>query len=173
MATIPQQFQMAEVPMDYTTATEYLDQTLETTGPETPDEAITHALDNFASKEAMFSVSHRLIPPFAFFGAWEPRLQAWVGIPQGMNRPLLPENYFHFFTNFLWGSIKLSASRKGIGRQQTMNVLMAYFAGAPNQQGFMQPQSEDKKERWHGTRQAIRKLRGKGQNQTTAGLPDQ
>ena len=145
---------------DYKNATEFLDQTIETKGPETPDEAITHAMDNFASPDAMFSISHRLIPIKAFFEVWEPRLLSFVGIPQGMNRPLLPANYFTFWRTFFTKNVQLSASRKGIGRQQTMNVLMAYFTGVAMANGLTPQPTEEKKEHFHAIRNQFRKARG-------------
>ncbi|MFX1298443.1 MAG: hypothetical protein ACFFD2_26755 [Promethearchaeota archaeon] len=141
--------------------TEQLDEDLEVQKSSSPEEAVSHAMDNFSPREANYSISHRLIPIMAFFEPWEKRLQKWVGIPQGMNRPLLPSNYFNFFTTFFDKSIKYSASRKGIGRQQIGNVLMAFYSGGA--QNFMPDATEQKTERFHGVRQAFRKMRGQEQ----------
>ena len=100
-----------------------------------PEEAISKTMDNFAPKEANFSISIKMIPIMSFMTQWENRLYEWVGIPEGMNRPLLPENYFTFFTKTFDKAVKYSASRKGEGRKQIMQVLAGYFGAAQQSSG--------------------------------------
>jgi len=146
---------------DFNGGAEDIEQDLEERKSSNPEEAISHAMDNFSTKEANYSISHRLIPIQSFFRPWERRLQEWVGIPQGMTRPLLPDNYFNFYTTFFDNAIKYSASRKGIGRQQIAQVLMAFYSGG--QQTMEQVEEVQKTERFHSVRQAYRKARGTDQ----------
>lgn len=100
----------------------------------TIEAVISATLENFAPKEAMYSISHRLMPIVSMIYELEKRWMLWVGIPKGMKFPLIEDHMF--FTQMFQRAIKYSASRKGEGRKEVVSILSSYFKGYEDDSGM-------------------------------------
>ena len=95
---------------------------------------ISGVMENFAPKESMYSISHRLMPVVSMIYELEKRWMLWVGIPKGLKFPLIEDHMF--FTQMFQRAIKYSASRKGEGRKEVVTMLSAYFKGYEEDESF-------------------------------------